>query len=93
MVVPRPPANKCEAALDRSIVPLTNCVMFSDTAEKQAAIVPLLDKPTASLAGLPANRSKADLREIIVPVPTCVTFEDTMASQEAVGPVPMVRKM
>ena len=93
MIVPGPPANKCEAALDRSIVPLTNCVMFSDTVEKQAAIVPLLDKPTASLAGPPANMSKADLREIIVPVPTCVTFEDTMASQEAVGPVPMVRKM
>ena len=93
MIVPGPPANRCKAALERFIVPLTYCVMFGDTVKRQTATVPLLYKPTASLAGLPANRSKADLREIIVPVPTCVAFEDTMASQEAVGPAPMVRKM
>ena len=52
MIVPGPPANKCKAALERFIVPLTYCVMFGDTVERQTATVPLLYKPTASLVGV-----------------------------------------
>ena len=36
MLVAGLPANKCKAAHDRSIVPLTNCVVFGNTVENNA---------------------------------------------------------